>query len=50
MFVFIIILKNMVVKFIGRCSLATPSYVIIHSVSKIYNIVSVCGITIARVS
>ena len=38
--------KNMVVKFVGGCSLATRSYVIIHSVSKIYSVASVCGKTL----
>ena len=50
MFVFITAMKNMFVKFIGGFSIVTRSYVIIHSVSKIYSSLSVCGITIARVA
>ena len=41
--------KDMVVKFIGRCSVATHSYVIIRSVSKFSSFASVCAITTARV-
>ena len=37
MIVLINTFKNMVVKFVGGCSVATRSYVIIHSVSKIYS-------------
>ena len=40
----------MVVKFVGGCSIVTLSYVIIHSVPKIYSFASVCGITIVRVT
>ena len=50
MFVLITTFKNMVVKFVGVCSVATYSYVIIHSMSKIYSFASVCGIAIARVT
>ena len=50
MIVLINTFKNMVVKFVGGCSVATRSYVIIHSVSKIYSFASVCGKTIARVT
>ena len=42
--------KNMVVKLVGECFVATHSYVIIHSVSKIYSFVTVCGITYYHVS
>ena len=37
MFVFITTFQKMVVKFIGGCSVATCSYMIIHSMSKIYS-------------
>ena len=47
--VLIITFKNMVVKFVGGCSVATRGYVIIYSVSKIYSFDSACGITIAIV-
>ena len=50
MIVLINTFKNMVVKFVGGCSVATRSYVITHSVSKIYRFSSVCGKTIARVT
>ena len=49
MFALITTFKNMVVKFVGGCSVAPCSYAIIHSMSKIYSFASVCGITIARV-
>ena len=45
MFVLIATFKNMVVKFVGGCSVATRSYMIIHSMFKIYNFASGCGIT-----
>ena len=50
MFVLIATFKNMVVKFVGGCSIATHSYMSIHSMSKIYSFASACGITIARVA
>ena len=50
MFVLIATFKNMVVKFVGGCSVATCSYMIIHSMSKTYSFASACGITIARVT
>ena len=40
----------MVVKFVGGCSVATSSYVIIPSVSKIYSFASVGGTIIGRVT
>ena len=49
-FVLITTFNNIVVKFIGGCSLATRSYVLIDSVSKISSFASVCGITIAIVT
>ena len=48
MFAFIATLKNMVVKFVAGCSVARHSYMIIHSVSKIYCFVSVRGIDVTR--
>ena len=50
MMVLITTFKKMVVEFVGGCSVATRSYVIIYSVSKIYSFGSACGITIARVA
>ena len=50
MFVLITTFKNTVVKSVGGCSVATRSYVIIHSVSKIYSFASVFDITIAGVA
>ena len=50
MFVVVTTFKDTVVKLVGGCSEATQSYVIIHSVCKIYNFVSLCRITIARVT
>ena len=47
MIVLINTFKNMVVKFVGGCSVATRSYMIIHSVSKIYSFACVCGKTIS---
>ena len=41
--------RNMVVKFIGGCFVATRSYVIIHSVSKITVLPVVCGTIITKV-
>ena len=46
MFVLINTFKNMVLKFVDGCSVATRSYMIIDSVSKIYSFASGCGITI----
>ena len=45
MFVFITIFKKMVVEFV-----VTVSYMIIHSVSKIYSFASVGVITITKVT
>ena len=50
MIVLINTLKNIVVKFVDGFSVATRSYVIIHSVSKIYSFASACGKTFARVT
>ena len=50
MIVLITAFKNMVVKFVGGCSVVARSYVIIYSVSKIYSFEIVWGIAIARVS
>ena len=50
MIILITTFKNMVVKFVSGCSIETHSYVIIHSVSKIYSFTSVYGITTARVT
>ena len=50
MLVLIATFKNLIVKFVVGCSVATHGYMIIHSMSKIYNFASVCGITIARVT
>ena len=49
MFVFITIFKNMVVEFVDGCSIATSSYMITYSVSKVYCFASVCGIMITKV-
>ena len=43
MIVLINTFKNMIVKFVGGCSVATRSYMIIYSVSKMYSFASVCG-------
>ena len=50
MLVLISTLTIMVVKFVGGCSIATRTYVIIHSVPEIYSFGRVCGITIASVT
>ena len=51
MIVLINTFKNMIVKFVGgNLSVATRSYMIIYSVSKMYSFASVCGKTIARVT
>ena len=50
MFILITSFKNMVIKFVGECSVLRCSYVIVHSMSKIYSFASACGITIARVT
>ena len=43
MFLLFTTFKNMVVKFVGGCFVVTCSYVIIHSMPKIYSFASVCG-------
>ena len=50
MFVLIAGFKNIVVRFVGGCSVVTRSYMIFHSMSKIYSFASVCDIAIARVT
>ena len=50
MFVLVSTLRIMVVKFVCACFIATRSYVVINSVSEIYSVARVCGITIASVT